>query len=142
MESAKEGSPFCDHHQQHNWWDEQLPGSGVQATMFAFYAWRDHLFAYSEDDLRAEVKRFWERIGAYHRALSPSENTLQVLKLDSYAELTTMGSKQLRHHYLRLARQTHPDHGGSHQNFVELQQAYSDAQAYLYHQGHREPKPS
>ncbi|MBB5022889.1 J domain-containing protein [Desulfurispira natronophila] len=141
MESAEEASPFCSRHQQHNWWDDQLSGAGVQATMFAFYAWRDHLFAYSEDDLRAEVKRFWERIGAYNRTLSPSVSTLQALELDSYEELKTMDSKQLRHHYLRLARSAHPDHGGNHQSFVALQQAYSDAQAYMYHQGQRKTKP-
>lgn len=85
----------------------------------------DHSYADSTllDDL---AKDFMNR----HRVFSPRransltlENACKLFHI-SREELKTMTRKHLTRLYRKLARQVHPDTGGSHEKFVDLNKAY------------------
>lgn len=85
----------------------------------------DHAYADTTllDDL---AKDFMNR----HRDFTPRpvksvsvENACKIFHI-SREELTAMTRKHLTRRYRKLARQVHPDTGGSHEKFVELNNAY------------------
>ncbi len=53
----------------------------------------------------------------------PVRNALKIFQLNKKT-FKAMSKKQLTKHYRRLARKVHPDTGGSHEEFVELNNAY------------------
>lgn len=126
-------SPFCHLHQPCAWWNMPQDMADAQTIMFAFYGWKEHLFAYTEEQLREEVGKFWHRIGTQQR-IAPhlDDGALEVLQIESREALSALGPKGLRRHFLRLARRTHPDNGGDHESFLRLQQAYGSALAFLH----------
>jgi len=65
-----------------------------------------------------------------HRFFKPSskksittDKACKIFKIPN-KELKTMTKKNLSKLYRRLARQVHPDTGGSHEEFVKLNNAY------------------
>ncbi len=85
----------------------------------------DHAYADSTllDDL---ANAFMNR----HRSFTPkpvksitAENACKIFQI-TQEELKTISKKNLTRRYRKLARQVHPDTGGSHDKFVELNNAY------------------
>jgi hypothetical protein len=73
-------------------------------------------------------KEFINRRRAYGRALVahaslPVEEALRVLSI-SMEDLASMDQDGLARHFRRIAKKAHPDHGGDHEAFIKITDAY------------------
>jgi hypothetical protein len=120
--------PFCGRHAAEAWWRADSPGASTQADMFRFYAVRQNLQAYNEQELADLVGRFWSRMKRFKADAGAEGPALeQALGCFGYAaveDLRREGRLLLRRRYTELARQLHPDCGGAHESFVALKQQY------------------
>jgi hypothetical protein len=92
------------------------------ATMFFDHSYGDTvLLEEMERDFRFR-SRFFHQPQAPKPAVSRSR-AREIFNLTA-AELNTMGKRSLTRRFRKLAREHHPDKGGSHDKFVELSEAY------------------
>ena len=115
---------YCPLHQDESWWSQLSPQSSTQARMFAFYNDVDHLQTYNEDDLASMLKKFWQYYQSHHTDPLQIQSALTQFGLADRQDLTARGYDGLRRLYLQLCHETHPDRGGSSQEFLKLKEAY------------------
>lgn len=119
---------FCAEHTGEAWWCDGGQKGSTQADMFRFYSAKENIHQYDEPQLQDLVGRFW----AYFKRTKHMpqqgegvvEEALVFFKYASLHECFKGGQLHLRRRYKKRARALHPDAGGGHASFVELQKYY------------------
>jgi len=96
------------------------------AIMFIDYPFAESTFMYErmQDFFARSRERFEEARRAKSTKMSPASMSESFGM--AHETLQSMSKRQLTRLYRRLAKQKHPDHGGDHESFVRLSQAYQD----------------
>ena len=119
---------FCHAHESEAWWCDGGHKASTQADMFRFYASMENLRHYDERQFQELIGQFWTRFKKlYHPADQPNGVLEEALNFFKYASLTECfegGQLQLRRRYTERAKVLHPDIGGEHASFVQLQKYY------------------
>jgi hypothetical protein len=119
---------FCPEHAAEAWWCDGIQKASTQADMFRFYGSSENISRYDEHDLQELVGRFWTHFKQTARLQNPGqgfiEEALDFFNYASLHELFEGGQLQLRRLYTQRARSLHPDAGGEHASFVQLQKYY------------------
>ena len=119
---------FCPAHASEAWWCSGGPAPSTQAEMFRFYAVKDNIGNYDEQQLQELVGRFWTHFRrTSQHALAQQGTAGQALDFFGYATLAeclARGQLELRRRYTERARLLHPDTGGEHELFVQLHKHY------------------
>ena len=128
---------FCAQHDGHRWWVHPEPSSTLP-KMFLFYAHRQNVLKYDEEQLREMVRRFWRRYRVTLRSRQSSPRELAgALSYFQYSDVDAVrlgGQRELRHRYYDRAKALHPDAGGDEGSFVELKDHYEILRAFLFQQ--------
>jgi hypothetical protein len=119
---------FCPAHNSEAWWCSGGQTPSTQAEMFRFYAVKDNIDHYDEELLQELVGRFWTHFRRTSRHASAQQGAIgEAIVFFDYgnlAECLDHGQIELRRRYTKRARLLHPDTGGEHGLFVQLQTYY------------------
>ncbi|MBN2109332.1 MAG: hypothetical protein JW832_18030 [Deltaproteobacteria bacterium] len=129
---------FCSEHTSEEWWCEGAPKGSTQADMFRFYGARENIHQYDEQQLQELVGRFWTHFKrAPHMPKQGEaivEEALDFFRFATLHECCQGGLPHLRKRYTERARALHPDAGGEHASFVQLQKYYEVLRACIQYE--------
>jgi hypothetical protein len=129
---------FCPEHISEAWWREGAHKASTQADMFRFYGAGENIHQYDEQQLQELVGRFWTHFKRTPHMQKQGdavvEEALDFFKFASLHECCQGGPGHLRRRYTELARAFHPDAGGEHASFVQLQKYYEVLRACIQYE--------
>jgi hypothetical protein len=119
---------FCAEHASEAWWCGGGNKASTQSDMFRYYGAIENINQYDDHQLQELVGRFWTHF-KQTKHLPPQgegivEEALAFFKYASPHECFEGGPLHLRRRYMQRARALHPDAGGEHAVFVQLQKYY------------------
>ena len=123
---------FCERHMQEKFWFNEMPETAsVQAKLSQFYVDPKNFAQFDEDSLKKLVQDFFNYFGRFEKEKaflqvdSKKVNfLLEFYSFSSVEELKKEGEVELRRRFIELAKQYHPDTGGSHELFREARENY------------------
>ncbi len=133
--STQADGRFCQAHASEAWWRDGGNKVSTQADMFRFYTSLENLHTSDEQHLQELIGQFWIRFRkSYHPPTQTSgilADAIVFFKYVSLQECLEGGLIQLHKRYTELAKVLHPDTGGVHASFVELQKYYEVLRKHL-----------
>lgn len=123
----KAGAPlFCEQHQAERFWVEPLsPSASRQAVMQAYYGSPASLAEYGEATLAKLWHNFFQSLAS--TKIPTTQQKQESLKRFGWQDLSSENWEdraRIKSRYYELAKQAHPDQGGSQEEFLALHQAY------------------
>ena len=129
---------FCSEHISEAWWCNGGHTVSTQASMFRFYGVKENIHQYDEHQLQELVGRFWTQFKqAKHLPFQGEgivEAALVFFKYASLHECCEGGQLHLRKRYTEYALALHPDAGGDHALFIQLQKYYEVLRARMQYE--------
>lgn len=123
---------FCDQHKHEKFWHETISiEASIQTKMSQFYANTNNFSQFDEESLKQLINNFFHYFESSFKFSAPelrdTEKIKDMLKFYSFSSLEEIkqdGGTELRRRFLEMAKNHHPDIGGSQELFREAREHY------------------
>lgn len=123
---------FCEKHSTEKFWAQSASNeASVQAKLSHFYVNPNNFSQFDEDSLKRLIQNFFRYFERFQKeglgiSLHPEKIKflLEFYSFSSIEELKKEGCVELRRRFIEMAKNYHPDIGGSHELFREARENY------------------